>query len=138
VVQIEAEGIDFPVVCRHCKERYCTKCPESAIQIESLGQVIVSATLCTGCGVCETLCPIGAIELYQDIPHVCDLCGGAPRCVEECTLNAIIFEPDIAENVTLEEFKKPSRGLSPEEKRVRYASVSAKALREKWLSERSG
>lgn len=137
VVQIEAEGIDFPVVCQHCEERYCIKCPESAIQIDSLGQVIVSATLCTSCGVCETLCPIGAIELYQGIPHVCDLCGGDPRCVQECTLNAIIFEPDITERVSLKGFKKPSRGLSPEEKRVRCARVSAKSLREQWLAERS-
>ena len=137
VVQIEAEGIDFPVVCQHCKERYCTKCPDSAIQIESLGQVIVSATLCTSCGVCETLCPIGAIELYKGIPHVCDLCGGDPRCVKECTLDAISFESEITEYVSLKEYKKSSRGLSPEEKRVRYAKTLAKALREKWLAERS-
>ena len=138
VVQIESQGIDFPVVCQHCKERYCTKCPESAIQIGPLGQVIVSATLCTSCGICETLCPIGAIELYNDIPHVCDLCGGDPRCVKECTLDAICYDPDITEKVSLKSYKKASRRLSPEAKRVRYAELSAKALRKQWLAERIG
>ena len=138
VVQIEALGIDFPVVCQHCKERYCTKCPESAIQIGSLGQVIVSATLCTSCGVCETLCPIGAIEQYHDIPHVCDLCGGDPRCVQECTLDAIRYAPEITERVSLKEFKKASRGLTAEAKRMRYAKALAQVLREQWMAERSG
>ncbi len=101
VVKIENIGIDFPVVCQQCQERYCTKCPEKAIEIGSLGQVIVSPTLCTACGTCEIMCPIGAIELYEEIPHVCDLCGGDPRCVKACTLNAIHYEPDLTERVSL-------------------------------------
>ena len=138
VVKIEDIGIDYPVVCQQCRERYCTKCPEKAIEVGSRGQVIVSPTLCTACGTCEILCPIGAIELFEEIPHVCDLCGGDPRCVKACTLDAVHYEPEISEVFSLKEFKKGSRGLKPEEKRLRYALSRAESLRQKWISERRG
>ena len=136
VVKIEDIGIDYPVICQHCQERYCTKCPEKAIEVGPLGQVIVSPTLCTVCGTCEILCPIGAIELYEEIPHVCDLCGGDPRCVKACTLDAIQYDPDVSEVVSLKDFKKGSRHLSPEEKRLRYASKLSRELRGQWVAER--
>ena len=136
VVKIENIGIDYPVVCQHCRERYCTKCPENAIEIGALGQVIVSPTLCTACGTCEIMCPIGAIELFEEIPHVCDLCGGDPRCVQACTLDAVHYAPEVSETVGLKSFKKGSRGLGPEEKRLRYALSSSAQLRQDWISER--
>lgn len=136
VVKFEDIGIDYPVVCQQCKERYCTKCPEHAIEVGPLGQVVVSPTLCTVCGTCEIMCPIGAIELYEEIPLVCDLCGGEPRCVKACTLDAISYEPRAVETVSTKPFKKNSRQLSPEEKRVRFAKKSSQALREKWVAER--
>jgi Fe-S-cluster-containing hydrogenase component 2 len=138
VVKIEDIGIDYPVVCQQCRERYCAKCPEKAIEIGSLGQVVVSPTLCTACGTCEVMCPIGAIELYEEIPLVCDLCGGDPRCIRACTLDAIHFEPDMTEAVNLKVYKKGSRGLDSEEKRLRYVLSSAKQLRQKWIAERRG
>jgi len=138
VVKIEDIGIDFPVVCQQCRERYCTKCPEKAIEIDTRGQVIVSPTLCTACGTCETMCPIGALELYEEIPHVCDLCGGDPRCVKACTLDAIRYEPEVIERVSLKEYKKGSRNLNPEEKRLLYARASAQGLRDHWIAERRG
>jgi carbon-monoxide dehydrogenase iron sulfur subunit len=138
VVKIEDIGIDYPVVCQQCRERYCTKCPEKAIELGALGQVIVSPTLCTACGTCEIMCPIGAIELFEDIPHVCDLCGGDPRCVKACTLDAVHYEPQVSESVSLKAFKKGSRGLGPEEKRLRYALSCAESMRQSWISERRG
>jgi Fe-S-cluster-containing hydrogenase component 2 len=138
VVKIEDVGIDYPVVCQQCQQRYCTKCPQHAIRIDSLGQVMVSPTLCTACGTCEILCPIGAIELFEEIPLVCDLCGGDPRCVKACTLNAIVYEPDLTDDVSLKDFKKSSRGRLPEEKRLRYAVAMSRELREQWIAERRG
>lgn len=138
VVKIEDIGIDYPVVCQQCNERYCTKCPENAIEIGALGQVVVSPTLCTACGTCEVMCPIGAIELYEEIPHVCDLCGGDPRCIRACTLDAIRYEPDGNEAVSLTEFKKGSRGLDPEQKRLGYVMRCAEQLRQNWIAERRG
>jgi len=136
VAKIEDIGIDFPVFCQLCRERYCTRCPEGAVQIEALGQVVVSPTLCTVCGACERLCPIGAIEIYNEIPHVCDLCGGDPRCVKACTLGAIRFESDAVETVSLKAHKRASRGLRPEAKRVKFALARSRPLRERWLKER--
>ena len=136
VVKIESLGIDFPVFCQQCQERYCTRCPESAIDIDALGQVVVSPTLCTVCGTCETLCPIGAIEICDQIPYVCDLCGGDPRCVKACTLDAIRFEPRKSEAVSLKAFKRPHRGLDPENKRLKFALASTAALRQGWTSKR--
>jgi Fe-S-cluster-containing hydrogenase component 2 len=138
VVKMEEIGVDYPVVCQQCTERYCTRCPEKAIQIDALGQIIVSPTLCTACGTCEIMCPIGAIELYEEIPHVCDLCGGDPRCVKACTLDAIRFEPDLTGAVTLKDFKKGSRGLDAEEKRLRYALALSRDLRDRWAAGRRG
>lgn len=135
VVKVEEIGLDFPVSCRQCRERYCLKCPESAIEIGPLGQVIVSPTLCTVCGACVQNCPIGAIELVDEIPYVCDLCGGDPKCVGACTLGAISFEPNLIESVSLESFKAESRGLSPEEKRTLYAMAIFREIRDRWMGE---
>ena len=33
VVKVEEIGIDYPLVCQQCSERYCTKCPENAIEV---------------------------------------------------------------------------------------------------------
>jgi len=134
VVKIEAVGVDYPVMCRQCEERYCTRCPESAIEIGIYGQIIVSPTLCISCGTCEKLCPIGAIELYDDIPYVCDLCGGEPRCVVQCNMHAIWYEPGPGEAVTLKSFKKKSRRQEPQAKRLHYALEMTKELRKRWKS----
>jgi len=137
VVKVEETGIDFPVVCQQCRERYCTKCPEKAIEVGSLGQVIVSPTLCTVCGTCEIMCPIGAIEICDEIPLVCDLCGGDPRCVKACTLDAIHYKPSSGDSVSLKAYKQGSRNMSTEEKRVRFALDCAEEMRRRWVAERS-
>ena len=114
------------------------ECPESALHIGSQGEIVVTPDACTACGTCETLCPVGAIELFEDLPYVCDLCGGDPSCVKSCTMGAISLDPDDAERVSLEPNKEGSRKLSPEEKRVRFALTSAQELRDTWTSTRGG
>ncbi len=138
VVKIEEQGIDMPVICRQCRERYCLRCPEKALSVGTQGQVVLSTTLCTGCGACEALCPIGAIECNQEIPHVCDLCGGEPRCVKACTLEAIRFEPGQTDRVSLEQFRVPAKGLDPERKRVQFVLDQTRSLREVWSTARRG
>jgi len=133
VMKVEEIGIDYPVLCQFCKERFCTQCPEGAIQIGDLGQIIVSPTLCNGCGACERLCPIGAIELYQEIPYVCDLCGGDPRCIKECNLDALCFEPEKREAVSLKEWVHKNKGLSADEKRLNFTLNQADHLRKEWV-----
>ena len=133
VMKVEETGVDFPVVCQLCKERFCTPCPKDAIQIGDLGQIIVSPTLCNGCGLCECFCPIGAIELYQGIPYVCDICGGDPRCIKECNLGALVFEPEKQEAVSLKRWVERNKGLSSDEKRLNFISVQANHQRKQWI-----
>lgn len=136
LVKVESLGIDYPVACRHCVERYCTRCPENAIQIGPQGQIIVSPTLCTACGICERLCPVGAIEIYREIPHVCDLCGGAPRCVDQCPMEAITYALEKSGTLSLKEFRKDHRGLTPEAKRLKYTIRITEDLRAAWAAQR--
>jgi ferredoxin len=95
-------------------------CPEDALSLGKQGQVIVSPTLCTSCGVCEKACPIGAIEIFNNIVYVCDLCGGNPKCTEACTEGAITFEPDKTEQISLEDIKKDTAKMNPSQKRHFY------------------
>jgi carbon-monoxide dehydrogenase iron sulfur subunit len=125
-------GVDGPVLCIQCKEQYCNRCPEDAISIGPLGQVIVSPTLCTLCGVCEKACPIGAIEIFNEIVTVCDLCGGKPRCVEACTEGAITYNPNGGKPLSLAQSKKETRGMNTSQKRNLFIKKQGLKLREKW------
>lgn len=134
VVQIYSQGIDGPVLCRQCQERYCMSCPEDALTIGLEGQVICSPTVCTLCGVCEKACPVGAIEIFNKIVFVCDLCGGNPRCVEACTEGALIFKggKEAGESLSLADVKTKTKKLTPPEKREFYIRKLGTQLRKKW------
>jgi Fe-S-cluster-containing hydrogenase component 2 len=134
VVKQEEAGIDFPVMCIQCAEHYCTRCPEAAIGIGIHGEIIVSPTQCDGCGACRNLCPIGAIELIEDIPYVCDLCGGNPKCVEHCNTGALEFKENFSESVSLKSLKGKSRGMDPEAKRRGYVRNMTDQLRKEWMA----
>jgi carbon-monoxide dehydrogenase iron sulfur subunit len=120
VLNLYESGLDCPVVCVQCKERYCMSCPEDALSLRKHGQVIVSPTLCTSCGVCAKACPIGAIEIFNKIVYVCDLCGGKPKCVKACTEEAITFEPDDIGQISLADIKKDTGKMNPSQKRHFY------------------
>lgn len=132
VMNLYETGIDGPIVCTQCKEQYCNRCPEDAISIGSLGQVIVSPTLCNLCGVCEKACPIGAIEIFNDIVYVCDLCGGRPKCIEACTESAITYDTMGSKHPSLAGFKKGGNKRNPSQKRYSYLKKQGLELRKKW------
>lgn len=136
VEKIEGLGIDVPVVCHQCKEHYCTKCPQNAISITERGSIEVSPTICDLCGACEKLCPIGAIQIYNEIPYVCDLCGGSPRCIEACEMDAISYDPDIRQSVSLASFKKKTKKMTPAQKRYQYTKQASEEVRANWLKDR--
>lgn len=77
-------------------------------------------------------CPIGAIELYEETYHVCDLCGGDPKCVEACTEGAIWYEPEESEIISLAENKKESRGKNVSQKQAGYIIKEGASVRKKW------
>jgi Fe-S-cluster-containing hydrogenase component 2 len=125
-------GIDTPVVCAQCCERYCLHCPDNALSVGPDGQVIVSPTLCKLCGTCEKACPIGAIEIFKDFVYVCDLCGGKPKCVEACTEGAINFTPRKKDKISLAEQRKGTARMGPSQKRYTYAEKLGAEIRKKW------
>lgn len=131
VLNLYETGIDGPVVCVQCEERYCLKCPENALSLGPQGQVVASPTVCTLCGVCEKACPIGAVEIFNGIVHVCDLCGGRPKCVDACTEGAVVFVED-ENGPSLEVFWKKTRKMDPGQKRLFYLKKQGVSLRAKW------
>lgn len=132
VVNLYELGIDAPVVCQQCAERYCLACPEDALTLGTLGQIVVSATLCAECGACTLSCPIGAIEPVDGIAYVCDLCGGEPRCVEACTQGALTFARGEGGTLPLASFKADSRRLQPSHKRALFVRSLGVASRATW------
>jgi Fe-S-cluster-containing hydrogenase component 2 len=107
-------------------------CPEDALKKGELGQVVASPTICTRCGACVTKCPIGAIELFNDIIYVCDLCGGTPRCMEACTEGAITYEPNPPSGRSLAAIKTQTKGMNPSEKRREYIESLGEEIRDSW------
>ncbi len=132
VINLYETGIDGPVVCQQCKERYCMDCPDNAMSIGENGQIIISHTVCSYCNKCVRSCPIGAIELFDDCYYVCDLCGGDPRCVKECTEGAIEYLPQESECVSLKDFKETSKSKNTSNKRSYYIMSLGQNIRKKW------
>lgn len=131
VINLFHSGIDGPVVCQQCKERFCMDCPSDAITLGKHGEVIISPTLCTLCGKCERNCPIGAIQIFKNFVYVCDLCGGSPKCVEACTEGAISFVQD-SEIPSLTNIKTSVKGMNPSEKRKQYVETLGEKVRSNW------
>lgn len=132
VLNLYEIGIDGPVVCTQCKERYCLCCPADALSIGAFGQVIVSATLCTLCAACEKACPIGAIEIFNDFVYVCDFCGGRPKCVEACTEGAITYKTKKKKYPSLAIFKKKTNKMNTSQKQYFYLQNLGVEVRKKW------
>jgi len=132
VVKDEAMGLDYPVLCQQCTDRFClAACPTGALSIGSLGEVLVDQAKCSGCGLCENACPIGAIRMHDDNPQVCNLCGGTPQCVQACTMQALCYEPDNTEHAMLRP-ADPGEGHTPDAKARQYAMRETDEHRSRW------
>ena len=90
----------LPMLCQHCANAPCIKaCPENAIETRADGLVWINPAKCTGCGLCKEACPYDVIYMNADanIAQKCTGCahrvddGLAPRCVEVCPHDAILY-----------------------------------------------
>jgi len=101
--------IDYvPVMCQHCEDAPCiSACPiEGAIVKRDDGLVILYPVKCTGCQLCISSCPYGAI-FYNPSLKIAQKCTGCahlldeedspiriPRCVDVCPHNTILFDEE--------------------------------------------
>jgi len=133
VLSLYELGLDGPVVCNQCQERYCMRCPDNAMSLGKDGQVIVSPTVCTLCEICEKLCPIGAIEIHDDIVYVCDLCGGKPKCLGACSEDAIEFiQQTQTQSPSLSGVFKKTKRKNASQKRQWFLKEQGGKIRKKW------
>jgi len=104
VLNLYEIGIDGPVVCVQCQERYCMRCPADALSMGNFGQVVASPTVCTLCGSCEKSCPIGAIEIFDENEN-----------------RPLLFD-----------IKKETKKMNPSQKRQFYVNRLGMEVRKRW------
>ena len=97
VAKVESQGLDFPHVCRLCRQAPCmAACPTGALYRQEIGgAVLLHPDDCIGCSACVDACPFGVVALHPEtgLALICDLCGGDPACVKRCATGAIAYEP---------------------------------------------
>jgi len=82
-------GCPVPHYCVQCPDYPCVSaCPTKALKVDqNTGAVLVDTSLCTLCSSCVQACPGRVPKVVKGKQYVliCDLCGGDPACVKECT-----------------------------------------------------
>ena len=51
--------------------------------------IVVNKEDCIRCGACQGTCPTAAITVSPEDVNYCDICGGAPKCVDICPTGAL-------------------------------------------------
>jgi Fe-S-cluster-containing hydrogenase component 2 len=81
------------LACRLCEDPSCVRaCPRNALRANRVtGVVEVESAKCDGCRWCMEACKFGAMLIHSrdKTVKICDLCEGAPKCVEFCPTEAL-------------------------------------------------
>lgn len=81
-------GVEIPHLCFQCEDYPCVEaCASEALSINTqTGAVKVDDSKCISCGLCIDACPGDVPHLHpaNDSIVICDLCEGAPKCVDAC------------------------------------------------------
>jgi len=56
-------------------------------------KAFVDAEKCVGCGMCQEVCPVGAVEVDACARIQTNSCIGCGRCVQECPQDALSLRP---------------------------------------------
>lgn len=95
IIQWEDICLSVPNLCQQCSDTPCVlACPTEAIYANpETGAIVIDTDLCTLCYLCQDDCPYQVIHIDLDgYPLTCDLCSGAPKCVNVCFPGALSFE----------------------------------------------
>lgn len=88
-------SFNMSIACCLCEDPICvTSCPTKALsKEEKTGIILIDEAKCSGCAWCIEACEFGAIALHptKKTVFVCDLCGGAPKCIQYCPTSALMF-----------------------------------------------
>jgi len=90
--------VDVPIICWHCPDAPCVAAcpvtPKKAIAKDEKTNIITytDENLCLGatCNLCIQACPPQYLRRHPNTgrPIFCDLCGGDPKCVPACQIQA--------------------------------------------------
>lgn len=93
-----AHAVDqyVPVVCLQCDDPACAKsCLFDAIKRNELtGAMDIDRDKCVRCEACVAACPFGCAlidDVHEEIIK-CDICQGAPACVQFCPSQALVYK----------------------------------------------
>ncbi len=75
---------------------------EKAVQLfKETAKQLVRLSRCTGCGICEKACPVGAVSIKEGKPLVSEACIRCGKCMESCVVTRYFDKivPDLDEKL---------------------------------------